>query len=390
MLRSLVVGAVLGVLALAGAAPAAAQDMAGETPSDTVAWARPGRALDLGVRRVGVSLGNSPRWTGLRVNWSDAGVEGVNGVNLTLWRPKENPAAVYNGLSLGLVAPVGKTIRGATLGGIAVVADGDVLGAQLAGIALVSGGSAYGINAAGLGVVSSGSMYGLNAAGLGLSGGLDLVGVNFATLGVVAQHDIRGITVAGLGAVAQHDIMGITATTLGVTAQHDIRGITIAGLGIVAQRDIVGLNATGLGLVAEGSVRWVNLAGLGVVGQSKISGLSVAGLGVVSGGGSIEGVALSPGVVESADGVRGIILGGYRVKGQRVAGLSLNPVMLKAREFSGVAVGAHNEVMGRQRGLTIGLYNYARQLQGVQIGVLNYAGNNPRWLRLLPLINVHF
>ena len=28
-------------------------------------------------------------------------------------------------------------------------------------------------------------------------------------------------------------------------------------------------------------------------------------------------------------------------------------------------------------------------LTGVQLGVLNYAANNPRGLRLLPLVNVH-
>jgi hypothetical protein len=31
----------------------------------------------------------------------------------------------------------------------------------------------------------------------------------------------------------------------------------------------------------------------------------------------------------------------------------------------------------------------ARSLHGVQFGVLNYAGNNPLLLRLLPLLNLH-
>ena len=43
----------------------------------------------------------------------------------------------------------------------------------------------------------------------------------------------------------------------------------------------------------------------------------------------------------------------------------------------------------RFTGLSIGLVNYSAQLKGVQLGLLNYAGNNPRWLRLLPLINIH-
>ena len=40
-------------------------------------------------------------------------------------------------------------------------------------------------------------------------------------------------------------------------------------------------------------------------------------------------------------------------------------------------------------GLSIGLVNYTARLKRVQLGLANYAGNNPRWLRLLPLVNVH-
>jgi hypothetical protein len=47
-------------------------------------------------------------------------------------------------------------------------------------------------------------------------------------------------------------------------------------------------------------------------------------------------------------------------------------------------------VRGRQRGLTIGLFNYATHLSGAQLGLLNYAGNNPRFLRLLPGLNLSF
>ncbi|MEF8939531.1 MAG: hypothetical protein V5A22_06765 [Salinivenus sp.] len=44
---------------------------------------------------------------------------------------------------------------------------------------------------------------------------------------------------------------------------------------------------------------------------------------------------------------------------------------------------------GPQRGLTVGLYNYARELRGVQIGLLNVARKNPDWARVLPLVNLH-
>ena len=39
--------------------------------------------------------------------------------------------------------------------------------------------------------------------------------------------------------------------------------------------------------------------------------------------------------------------------------------------------------------LTIGLYNSAYELHGVQIGVLNQAKNNRAPFKILPVLNVH-
>ena len=57
--------------------------------------------------------------------------------------------------------------------------------------------------------------------------------------------------------------------------------------------------------------------------------------------------------------------------------------------FQGVAAAGFNYVKGEQRGLTIGVVNYARRLHGVQVGLINYARNNPPGLRVLPAINVN-
>ncbi len=56
-------------------------------------------------------------------------------------------------------------------------------------------------------------------------------------------------------------------------------------------------------------------------------------------------------------------------------------------QMRGVNLSAYNDVRGTQRGLAIALFNYARNLDGVQLGLLNYAGNKSRGTRLLPIIN---
>jgi hypothetical protein len=58
-------------------------------------------------------------------------------------------------------------------------------------------------------------------------------------------------------------------------------------------------------------------------------------------------------------------------------------------EFEGVSVAAWNQHDSRMRGLSIGLFNRTEELHGIQVGLLNYAGNNDRY-RWLPLINAHF
>ena len=74
-----------------------------------------GGGLVLGVGENGVCFGNSPRHNGLRFNWSDAGIEEINGFNLTLWKPAEQLSGTVNGLSLGVVAPGASPSDPATL-----------------------------------------------------------------------------------------------------------------------------------------------------------------------------------------------------------------------------------------------------------------------------------
>jgi len=58
--------------------------------------------------------------------------------------------------------------------------------------------------------------------------------------------------------------------------------------------------------------------------------------------------------------------------------------------LEGVSVSAFNRVLGEQRGVAIGLLNYASRLHGVQIGLVNWADNNPAGLKVLPVANAHF
>ena len=74
---------------------------------------------------------------------------------------------------------------------------------------------------------------------------------------------------------------------------------------------------------------------------------------------------------------------------EQTHGLMIAPIYFKIPRdgrANGVNISAYNDVRGTQQGLAIGLFNYARHLDGVQVGILNYAANK-RSARLLPLFN---
>ena len=70
--------------------------------------------------------------------------------------------------------------------------------------------------------------------------------------------------------------------------------------------------------------------------------------------------------------------------------MSMTGVMNRAENMTGLSVAAINAFSGSQTGLSLGLFNSADELHGVQIGLLNHAPNNPPWARWLPLVNAHF
>jgi hypothetical protein len=52
-------------------------------------------------------------------------------------------------------------------------------------------------------------------------------------------------------------------------------------------------------------------------------------------------------------------------------------------------VGAFNRATFDMVGVQIGVFNMAGSLHGVQIGVLNYVADNPKWARILPILNLN-
>jgi len=193
------------------------------------------------------------------------------------------------------------------------------------------------------------------ALGLPLTGAGALSGIGLGLLGISVDSSLTGMVLAGLGAGAGQDIKGIVFTGLGAGAGRDITGIAISGVGVGAGQHMTGVSLSGVAAGAGGTLRGIHVAGIGI----------------------------------GATNVRGIILSGFAAGGHDVYALSMAPGYFKIDHDGrqrGVSIAAFNRIRGVQEGLTIGIVNWTRQLEGIQIGLINGAGNKKR-MRWMPFVN---
>src|SRR5262245_51141722 len=158
------------------------------------------RSIDLTVGGVGISIGDSRRATGLRINFRDSRLDWVKGINATIWTPYRRGHGDITGLSLGLPATGGRDISGLLLAAWGGEITGDFTGISIAGLGVGAGGNVTGLTIGGLGAGAGGSMRGVAIGGLGAGVGGDFEGLGIGGLGFGAGGRARGILLGGLGA----------------------------------------------------------------------------------------------------------------------------------------------------------------------------------------------
>jgi hypothetical protein len=310
------------------------------------------QSLDIALAGYGLSVGNSKRITGVRLNAVDRHVEEINGLNVTLWNPGENPDAVFNGIALGLIGTKAQRINGIALSGI--------------------------------GVNASDQLKGLAAGTLGVGAG-DLTGVAVGLIMVDVKERFRGINVSGFWTGNSERFDGL-ALSLGAATARTVRGATVGGIMAGGGQSLTGV-ALSAGGAFSARFRGVAVGGLGA-GFEDMNGITVSLGGI--GGERLDGILLAGLGLGAARKIRGIAIGSLVAFAPEVTGLmfgGLNGLYIDRIDLEDFL--HFNVVNERFTGLSIGLVNYTARLKGVQLGLVNYAGNNPRWLRLLPLVNIH-
>lgn len=314
------------------------------------------QVIDLTIHDVGIAIGDKPRMTGLRLNFRDSHLDRVTGVNATIWGPYMPATGTVIGVALGLPSTGSDHIKGLAAGVLGVSAGTSITGLGVAGIGLGGGGDLRGIMLGGIGVGSGGSVDGITLGGIGVGAG----------------GRLRGIQVGGIGVGSGRDVTGISIGGIGVGAGGMLKGLAIGGIGVGGGGGFTGIGIGGIGMGVGGDATGIMVGGIGVGAGGTLKGLSIGGIGVGAPG--ISGVALSP-----------IAAGGLNVHALVISGLYFK--VEDAGRFEGAAVSSVTYIKGAQHGLTIGLFNYASELHGAQVGILNISDNDGH-RRVLPVLSV--
>jgi len=111
---------------------------------------------------------------------------------------------------------------------------------------------------------------------------------------------------------------------------------------------------------------------------SKLNGIGLAGLGLM--GDTLNGFFACVYCVTKWDNNRQIHL---------LNGVAMAFVGTSIEKIRGLTIGAINGSL-EHKGAAIGIFNRTDSLRGIQIGLINYSGNNPKGLKWLPIINMHW
>ena len=376
----------------------------------------PRRSVDLTVGGTGISIGDSKKARGLRLNFRDGRLEQVTGVNATIWTPFKGGHGNITGLALGLPATGGQDIHGLNLAFFGTEVQGSFTGISIAGLGFGTGADASGFMVNGFGMGAGGWIRGVSINGLGGGTGGNLEGVGIGGFGFGVGGIAKGVVIGGLGAGAGGGVTGFGLGGLGIGTGGRVDGLMIGGLGVGAGGGGTGALIGGLGAGVGGDFDGLLIGGIGAGVAGNFRGISITGLGTGVGG-NASGFFVNLGGMGAGGTMRWVSINGLGAGATRIEGFSATAgylttphavglmaagVWLRTRiwedeprdgsrdyeaRFEGVGISSFNQVLGHQSGLTIGVVNFARSLSGVQLGLINIVRDNPSGRKVLPVIN---
>lgn len=101
-----------------------------------------------------------------------------------------------------------------------------------------------------------------------------------------------------------------------------------------------------------------------------------------------NGISFS--LISSGETYNGIATALWTVYAKQMNGLALAGFYVHSTNMNGLSMSFLHTEFKKQSGVSVSLYNKAEVLHGIQFGLINYAGNNKKIFRWMPLFNFNF
>lgn len=214
-----------------------------------------------------------------------------------------------------------------------------------------------------------------------------------AAICLPAQNKSGGINLSlwKKASTQRADSTQITYLNLGLFSNMNrLNGVGINAFGSVVQRNMNGVQFSGLANLVGGSMRGLQIGGISNVNGNNLAGVSISGLVNISGN-QAKGVLITGLTNIAGDNTGGVMISGIiNVTGNKASGVQLAGLAnVTGEKFSGVMAsgllnvvgktlngiqlsGLANVVGGQLNGVQAGLFNYATNARGLQLGLVNY------------------
>lgn len=168
----------------------------------------PSKYLSIGSKKTGICFGNSPIYTGVRLNLIDRQVQQVNIINFSLLKVQANQS---NGLAIGLFVNrdiINRGLSFAVIGNIGKKRNGIAIGGLFTNVSKING-----IGIAGLGMIGD-TLNGFFIGGIGVGKWQSVIptdqinGIAIGILGTAADK-VNGLTIGAINGSSQHNGLSI-------------------------------------------------------------------------------------------------------------------------------------------------------------------------------------
>ncbi len=311
---------------------------------------------------------------------------------------------ITNNLSINLLAGYSRAVDGIEIGGLFNIVKTNVRGFQFAGLGNIVGGQLKGLQIAGLtnvnlqktngiqiaGInnvvwdnvngaqissisnITKGNMYGYQFSGFNNYVVQNLEGIQMAGFANITEKTVTGIQLAGIANIGINTVMGSQITFVGNFANSGFKGWQIAGISNITNKKSEGTQLAGMSNIAFEGLKGIQMTSFFNLCGSSVQGVQFS-IGNNTSLGEFEGVqisALSNVVLKNAKGMQAGALINF-VEGDftgaqiaSCANLCLED--LKAIQFASVINYAKNN-----NGMQIGILNFCDSSSGISLGLFN-------------------